>query len=80
MIDVWLTRADLAGPLVAHIGEQRVGTVRLSKTTEFDHALRAAAVFDEDPFVRGRLTRADGTDPVALEIPLPERKDADVAT
>lgn len=80
LVDVWLTREDEAGSLVAHIGERRVGTVRLSDTKEFDHALRAAALFDEDPFVRGRLTSFDGTGATVLEIPLPERHGADADT
>ena len=40
-------------PLVAHIGEQRVGTVRTDDTPGWDNAFRAAALFDEDPFVPG---------------------------
>lgn len=72
LIDVWLTRDDPVGPLVAHIGDQRVGIVGPETTTEFDHVLRAAALFDEDPIVKGRLTSADGTGPAVLEIPFPE--------
>jgi hypothetical protein len=66
-----------ARPLVAHIGEQRVGTVRHSDTAEFGETMRASAMFDEDPFVRGRLTGADGAGAATLEIPLPERPDVD---
>ncbi len=42
---------------------------RADGAAEFDRALRAAAIFDEDPVVTGRLMRGPG--PVALEIPLP---------
>ncbi len=77
LIDVWLTRNDPAGQFIAHIGEQRVGLVDPDGTAEFDHVLRAAALFDEDPIVKGRLSNADGTGPAVLEIPLPQ---SDVAT
>ena len=80
LIDVWLTREDPAGPLVAYVGEQRVGTVSQTETKAFDHALRAAALFDEDLLVEGRLTSADGTGAAVLEIPLPERLGAATAT
>lgn len=72
-IDVWLTRDDPAEPFIAHIGGQRVGIVDPDGTTEFDHVLRAAALFDEDPIVQGRLSSADETGPAVLEIPLPQR-------
>jgi hypothetical protein len=42
--------------------------------------VRAATLFDEDPFVQGRLTPADGTGAMVLEIPLPERQGVDSST
>jgi hypothetical protein len=80
LIDVWLAREVPAGPLVASIGAQRVGTIPESQANEFDHVLRAASLFDEDPFVRGRLTAADGKGAIALEIPLPESQGVDTPT
>lgn len=80
LIDVWLTREEPTGPVVAYVGEQRVGTVSQSERKAFDQALRAAALFDEDPFLKGRLTSADGTGAAVLEIPLPERLGAAAAT
>ena len=71
-VDVWLTRGEPVGPLVAHIGDQRVGIVGADRTTEFDPVLRAAALFDEDLIVTGRLNSADGTRPAILEIPFPQ--------
>lgn len=76
LIDVWLSRSEAAGPIAAHIGERFVGTVEHGNLHEFDDVMRAAAFFDEDPFVRGRLTTADA---VVLEIPLPERPDPPAA-
>jgi hypothetical protein len=80
LIDVWLAREVPAGALIASIGAQRVGTIPQSQANEFDHALRAASLFDEDPVVRGRLTAADGTGAIALEIPLPESQGVDTPT
>lgn len=80
LIDVWLTREDPAAPLIAHIGKWRVGAVRHGDTHQFDETMRASAMFDEDPFVRGRLTSADGAGLAALEIPLPERHGVDTPT
>jgi hypothetical protein len=79
-IDVWLAREDPAGPLVASIGAQRVGTVPQSHANEFDSAMRAATLFDEDPYVEGRLAAADGTGAMVLEIPLPARQGVDSPT
>jgi hypothetical protein len=78
LINVWLTREHATAPVVAHIGGQRVGTVRQRDTKEFDPVFRAAAIFDEDPFVRGRLTTTAG--PAALYIPLPQGQGTDVAS
>ena len=72
LIDVWLSRSEAAGQIAAHIGERFVGTVKHGDLHEFDGVMRAATLFDEDPFVRGRLTTAGA---VVLEIPLPERPD-----
>ncbi|MGI8760244.1 MAG: hypothetical protein ACR2LF_02870 [Jatrophihabitantaceae bacterium] len=80
LIDVWLAREDPIGPLVASIGAHRVGTIPETHANEFDSAMRAATLFDEDPFVRGRLTAADGTGAIVLEISLPERQGVDSST
>jgi hypothetical protein len=80
LIDVWLARKDPTGPLVASIGDQRVGTISQTHANEFDAAMRAAMLFDEDPFARGRLTATDGTGAVVLEIPLPERQSVESST
>jgi hypothetical protein len=76
-VDVWLTREtrskDGSTELVAHIGDRRVGTVRGSETTAYDAFMQAAAFFDEDPYLHGRLSRpeAEKQTPPMLEIPLP---------
>ena len=73
LIDVWLTPHDPSGHspprLVAHIGSHRVGTVPAADTHAFHHVMHAAALFDEDPYLPGRLTQTRG--PTLLEIPLP---------
>ena len=56
--------------LDAYIGEHRVGTIQPADAIAFDAVLRAAALFDEAPFVRGQITNIDGA-PVTLEVPLP---------
>jgi hypothetical protein len=79
-VDIWLTRentADGSPELVAHIGDRRVGTVPEPNTQAFDAVMRAAAMFDEDPYLPGRLSRAvpdEGTEPM-LEISLPTEPD-----
>jgi hypothetical protein len=74
-VDVWLSREEPdAAPddaLVAHIGVRRVGTVPGDDVAAFDQALRAAALFDEDPCLRSMLTRPPGQSVHLLEIPLP---------
>jgi hypothetical protein len=76
-VDVWLTREtrskDGSTELVAHIGDRRVGTVRGSETTAYDAIMQAAAFFDEDPCLHGRLSgpEAEEQTPPMLEIPLP---------
>lgn len=71
LVDVWLTRESFASQLIAHIGEQRVGTIRQADVSAFDQIMSAAALFDEDPFLRGRLLGAQGSNSVVLEVPLP---------
>jgi hypothetical protein len=76
-VDVWLTREtrskDGSTELVAHIGDRRVGTVRGSETTAYDAIVQAAALFDEDPCLHGRLSgpAAGEQTPPMLELPLP---------
>ena len=73
LVDVWLTPHDPSGDspprLVAHIGSHRVGTVPAANTNAFHHVMHAAELFDEDPYLPGRLTHTRG--PTLLEIPLP---------
>ena len=77
LIDAWLTRDDPTGQLVVHIGEQRVGTVRADDSSRFDHAMTAAALFDEDPAVPARLTSAHSPDSTAvLELSIPRAAQA----
>ncbi|HEY1486146.1 MAG TPA: hypothetical protein VGF84_08570, partial [Micromonosporaceae bacterium] len=67
-VDVWF---DDHGPsLDAYIGEHRVGTVQPTDATAFDAVFAAAALFDEAPFVRGRIIDIEGT-AVLLEVPRP---------
>ena len=80
LVDVWLTDDEATGGLVAHIGNQRVGTIARSDATELDHAMRIAAQLDEHRYVEGRLTEAGGTPPIMLEIPLPDRPNPDETT
>jgi hypothetical protein len=68
-VDVWLLRED-AATVAAHIGTRRVGAIHGTDAARFDGAFRAAAGFDEDPYVEGRLTRLR-TEPVQLDIPVP---------
>lgn len=72
LVDVWLARDNSTALIGAHIGERRVGTIRPDDSNEFDDVTRAAALFDEDPFVRGRLTTAETAGALVLEIPLPK--------
>jgi hypothetical protein len=70
LIDVWLD-VDEAGLLVAHVGPRRVGRLSPSDTAAFGSILRAAALFDEDPLLGGRLSRQTPESPWLLEIPVP---------
>jgi hypothetical protein len=73
MVEVWLTREGPTAAPVAHIGGQRVGTVRSDDVRQFDETFRAAGIFDEDPVLTGQLTQPGDTWPPILEIPLPQR-------
>ena len=79
LVDVWLSQDESAGLIRAHIGERLVGLIRDGDTDEFNDVMRAAALFDEDPFVRGRLTTTDSAAAVVLEIPLPQHPDRQAA-
>ena len=72
LVDVWLSLDQQATQLVAHIGDHRVGTIKTADADAFDQVMRAAELFDEDPYFPGRLTHAGEPGPLALEIPLPE--------
>jgi hypothetical protein len=67
-VDVWFDHHE--GQVVAHIGERRVGTLDPTDAVAFAAVFRAAAIFDEAPFVRGRLADIEGA-PVSLEVPMP---------
>jgi hypothetical protein len=79
LVDVWLSKNEIAGLIRAHIGERLVGTITPGDADEFNDVMRAAVLFDEDPFVRGRLTTTDMTAAVVLEIPLPQHPDRQAA-
>jgi hypothetical protein len=68
-VDVWFD-ADADAGLAVHIGDQRIGTVPPADAMAFGPILRAAAIFDEAPFVRAQLIGIDGT-PVTLRVPVP---------
>ena len=72
-VQVWLTQEVTSDSLVAHVADRRVGTVDPSTRAEFEKVMRAAAVFDEDPVVRGRISAPSSVEKPSLEIPLPER-------
>jgi hypothetical protein len=74
LVDVWLTRGHPAGALPAHIGEHHAGNVPEATASKFNQVMRAAALFDEDPFACARLTGRKGPHPAVLEVPLPERE------
>lgn len=75
LVDVWLGRDEEAGEtpsdLVANIGEHRVGAVPAPATASFEQVMHAAAMFDEDPVLTGRLSRPEGQTSQLLEIPAP---------
>ncbi|HSY15995.1 MAG TPA: hypothetical protein VK816_08420 [Jatrophihabitantaceae bacterium] len=54
-IEVWLSREGAAG-IAVHVGVRQVGRLRDSDAGQFERIMRAAALFDEDPFLRGRLS------------------------
>jgi hypothetical protein len=68
-IDVWLD--DSGTDLLVCIGERRVGSLSAQDAAAYAPVLRAAAIFDEAPLVRGVLTRPGGDGPIMLELPLP---------
>ena len=74
-VDVWLSYADTSTPeavsIVAHIGDRRVGTLNTQDATALHKIISAAEIFDEQPCLRGQLTRADHMS-VILEIPIPD--------
>jgi hypothetical protein len=75
-VDVWLSRdhrKEAQAQLEVHIGQRRVGTIRDTQTAPFDQALRAAAIFDEDPYIQGRLSRSDEQTTTILEIAQPNQ-------
>jgi hypothetical protein len=74
LVDVWLSRDDrneTQRELVVHIGQRRVGTIGDTQAAPFEQALRAAAIFDEDPYIQGRLSRSDDQASTTLEIAQP---------
>lgn len=71
-VDVWLTRDTDTGGLVAHVGDRRVGTIGPDQAGAYSEALRAAAMFDEDPVTRGWLLKLRSADALILEIPAPQ--------
>jgi hypothetical protein len=76
LVDVWLSRDDrneTQRELVVHIGQRRVGSIGDTQTAPFDQALRAAATFDEDPYIQGRLSRSDDQASIILEIAQPNQ-------
>ena len=74
-VGVWLRRSDdpTAGAelIIAHIGERRVGTLTAQDAADLRQIMAAADIFDEQPNVRGTLTRPVDHTPAILEIPLP---------
>jgi hypothetical protein len=79
-VDVWLSHPDgpVPGeaPLVAHIGDRRVGVLAAEDAAALRQDMTAADLFDEQPRLRGRLMRPADHTAVFLEIPLPETPDA----
>jgi hypothetical protein len=75
LLEVWLSQETPEGSLVVHIGERGVGTVPEDEARNYDQILRAAAVFDEDPFLLARLATSTASRPAVLEISLPEPED-----
>jgi hypothetical protein len=53
-VEVWLSRDG--DSIAVHLGQRRIGAMRGGLVSVFDQVMSAAALFDEDPFVRGRLT------------------------
>lgn len=73
LVDVWLTTDSETADIIAHIGGQRVGVIPASHADVYRQTLRAAAVFDEDPVTRGRLSQLQPPRPVLLEIRAPSQ-------
>ena len=73
MIDVWFTQDT--EHVIAHLGQQRVGKLPASAAAQYASTFRAAALFDEDPAVRARLSRSEATGVVVLEVPSPQQTD-----
>ncbi len=73
MVDVWFTLDS--DHIVAHLGQRRVGRLPTTATAQYAPTFRAAGLFDEDPFVRARLSRSEGTGNFVLEVPSPELTD-----
>jgi hypothetical protein len=72
-LTVWLTRTVDVGDttITVHVGEQRVGTLAQSDVAAYAEFFTAAALFDEDPVLRGALIHTvDGID--VLQIPRPD--------
>jgi hypothetical protein len=74
LVNVWLTletAPETQDQLVAHVGQRRVGIVSAADAGLFDVVLRSAALFDEDPLLRGHLSRPPGQPTWLLEVPKP---------
>ncbi|MDX6213924.1 MAG: hypothetical protein QOF82_3011 [Frankiales bacterium] len=74
-VDVWLSHPDDPEgghePIVAHIGDSRVGTLAAEDAVALRQVMAAAHLFDEQPCLPGRLTRPADHTSVILEISLP---------